>query len=69
MSEMMTQIDCVAGESGLPWWALYTRHQHEKTVAEILTMKGVEVFPQFYASLRRWKERRKLLHLPLFPGY
>lgn len=26
------------------WYALYTRHQHEKTVAEILTAKGFEVF-------------------------
>lgn len=27
-----------------PWWALYTRHQHEKTVEEMLMAKGFEVF-------------------------
>ena len=52
-----------------PWWALYTRHQHEKTVAEMLSAKGFEVFLPLYDSMRRWKDRRKLLSLPLFPCY
>lgn len=52
-----------------PWWALYTRHQHEKTVAETLSAKGFEVFLPLYESVRRWKDRRKVLSLPLFPGY
>ncbi|HEX3985487.1 MAG TPA: UpxY family transcription antiterminator [Acidobacteriaceae bacterium] len=52
-----------------PWWALYTRHQHEKVVAEMLTAKGFEVFLPVYDSIRRWKDRRKILSLPLFPCY
>jgi transcription antitermination factor NusG len=52
-----------------PWWALYTRHQHEKTVAEMLSNKGFDVFLPLYDSMRRWKDRSKLLSLPLFPGY
>ncbi len=51
------------------WWALYTRHQHEKVVADMLALKGFEVFLPLYDSLRRWKDRRKLLSLPLFPCY
>lgn len=51
------------------WWALYTRHQHEKAVAEILSAKGFEVFLPLYESMRRWKDRTKQLSLPLFPGY
>lgn len=51
------------------WWALYTRHQHEKVVAEMLSAKGFEVFLPLYESIRRWKDRNKLLTLPLFPGY
>ncbi len=51
------------------WWALYARHQHEKVVAEMLTAKEFEVFLPLYESVRRWKDRRKLLSLPLFPGY
>jgi transcription antitermination factor NusG len=51
------------------WWALYTRHQHEKAVAEMLLCKGLEVFLPLHESMRRWKDRQKLLSLPLFPGY
>jgi transcription antitermination factor NusG len=51
------------------WWAVYTQHQHEKTVAEMLTGKGFEVFLPLHDSMRRWKDRQKLLSLPLFPGY
>ncbi len=51
------------------WWALYTRHQHEHAVADVLTAKGFEVFLPLYESLRRWKDRTKLLYLPLFPCY
>ena len=43
------------------WWALYTRHQHEKAVAEMLLCKGLEVFLPLHESMRRWKDRQKLL--------
>jgi transcription antitermination factor NusG len=52
-----------------PWWTLYTRHQHEKTIADMLAAKGFEVFLPLYDSVRRWKDRRKTLSLPLFPCY
>jgi transcription antitermination factor NusG len=52
-----------------PWWALYTRHQHERTVADMLTAKGFEVFLPLYESTRRWKDRKRTLSLPLFPCY
>jgi transcription antitermination factor NusG len=51
------------------WWVVYTRHQHEKVVADTLAGKGFEVFLPLYESLRRWKDRQKLLSLPLFPCY
>jgi transcription antitermination factor NusG len=56
-------------ESSSPWWALYTRHQHERTVADMLGTKGFDVFLPVYESVRRWKDRRKVLSLPLFPCY
>jgi transcription antitermination factor NusG len=59
----------MSGQTMCPWWALYTRHQHEKVVAEMLELKGLEVFLPLYESLRRWKDRKKLLTLPLFPCY
>jgi transcription antitermination factor NusG len=51
------------------WWALYTRHQHEKVVADMLAAKDFEVFLPLYDSVRRWKDRRKVISLPLFPCY
>lgn len=51
------------------WWALYTRHQHEKTVAEMLSFKGIEVLLPLYEAKRRWKDREKMQSRPLFPGY
>src|SRR5271163_4472859 len=61
-------IDVGTHESSA-WWVLYTRHQHEKTVAEMLSAKGFEVFLPLYESIRRWKDRSKMLTLPLFPCY
>jgi len=55
--------------SDAPWWAVYTRHQHEKLVADTLSAKGFEVFLPLYDTVRRWKDRRKRLSLPLFPCY
>jgi len=51
------------------WYVLYTRHQHEKTVAQLLTSKGFEILLPLYSTARRWKDRTKLLSLPLFPCY
>lgn len=52
-----------------PWYAIYTRHQHEKTVAQILKSKGFEVFLPLYGAAHRWKDRTKVVSLPLFPCY
>ena len=51
------------------WFALYTRHRHEKTVAEFLDREGMEVFFPCYTARHRWKDRIKQLSLPLFPNY
>jgi transcription antitermination factor NusG len=55
--------------SSAAWYAVYTRHQHEKTVSQVLCGKGFEVFLPLYSSARRWQDRVKQLLLPLFPGY
>lgn len=52
-----------------PWYALYTIHQHEKVVAQLLSEKGFEVFLPLYVALRQWADRTKKLTLPLFPCY
>ena len=51
------------------WYVLHTRHQHERMVAQILTCKGFETLLPLYSASHRWKDRTKLLRLPLFPCY
>jgi transcription antitermination factor NusG len=51
------------------WYAAYTCAQHEKCVATELVARDVEHFLPLYSSVRRWKDRRVQLELPLFPGY
>src|SRR5580704_14244903 len=51
------------------WYALYTRANHEKRVALELADRGVHPYLPSYESVRHWKNRRKLLTLPLVPGY
>ncbi len=67
MQEAPSSADAMDTDSA--WCALYTRHQHEKNVAEMLSAKGFEVFLPLYDSLRVWKDRKKMLSLPLFPCY
>jgi transcription antitermination factor NusG len=64
------EISGLAATPGVSWWhALYTRHQHEKVVAQALLGKGFEVFLPQYRTVHRWKDRQKELLLPLFPNY
>jgi transcription elongation factor/antiterminator RfaH len=51
------------------WYALYTRPRHEKAVADQLERRRMEAFLPIREVLSRWKDRRKLVQLPLFPGY
>lgn len=52
-----------------PWYAAYTKHQHEKACADLLSQKSIEVYLPLYRSVRRWKDRKKIIALPLFPSY
>jgi hypothetical protein len=65
----MLTPNVVAGDMRCVWYALYTRHQHEKTVAELLTVKGFDTFLPLYTAAHCWKDRVKQLSLPLFPCY
>jgi transcription antitermination factor NusG len=51
------------------WYAAYTSANHERRVAKQLCVRRVEHFLPTYSSVRRWKDRRVTLELPLFPGY
>jgi transcription antitermination factor NusG len=51
------------------WYAAQTCANHEKRVQEQLRQRAVDSYLPVYASVRRWKDRRVSLDLPLFPGY
>ena len=56
---------------GMPfgWYAVYTRHQHEKSAAQLLARKGFELLLPLYRSRSRWSDRAQIVLLPLFPNY
>jgi len=51
------------------WYAVYTRHQHEKSAAQLLTQKGFEALLPLYRKRSRWSDRTQVVLLPLFPNY
>lgn len=67
MADMETGTRSAAGTPN--WYALLTRHQHEKSVAFALSNKNHEVYLPLYRAVRQWQDRAKQLWLPLFPCY
>src|SRR5512135_437895 len=51
------------------WYAVWTRSRHEQVVREQIELKGVEVFLPTITRWSRWKDRKKKIDWPLFPGY
>jgi transcription antitermination factor NusG len=51
------------------WYAVYTKHQHEKRASEILAHKGFDVLLPLYKAAHKWKDRTKTVSLPVFPSY
>jgi len=51
------------------WYAVYTKSRHEKVAAEELWQKEIEVFLPLRTVISKWKDRRKEVQFPLFPGY
>jgi transcription antitermination factor NusG len=64
-AEAISSIDSVQ----LRWYAAYTCANHEKRVRDQIEERSVESFLPLYETVRRWKDRRMHLQLPLFPGY
>jgi transcriptional antiterminator NusG len=51
------------------WYAVWTRSRHEQVVREQLERKGLEAFLPTITRWSRWKDRKKQIDWPLFPGY
>jgi transcription antitermination factor NusG len=51
------------------WFAIQTRPRYEKKVTANLQEKGVSTFLPLSSATHQWSDRRRLVELPLFPGY
>jgi transcription antitermination factor NusG len=51
------------------WFAVWTRSRHEQVVREQLVTKRIDAFLPTIARWSRWKDRKKKIDWPLFPGY
>src|SRR5215470_916267 len=56
-------------EGDVYWLAIWTRSRHEQTVREQLERKHSEAFLPTVTRWSRWKDRKKQIDWPLFPGY
>jgi transcription termination/antitermination protein NusG len=51
------------------WYVLHTRSRHESVVCDGLVKKSMEVFlPKIKVRSTR-RDRKAMIHIPLFPGY
>lgn len=51
------------------WYVLHTKSRHESVVNEALAKKSMEVFlPKVKVRSAR-RDRKAMIHIPLFPGY
>ena len=51
------------------WFAVWTRSRHEAAVRHQLEERGIETFLPTLPKWSRWKDRKKRIDWPLFPGY
>jgi transcriptional antiterminator NusG len=51
------------------WYAIWTRSRHEQVVREQIARKHYDAFLPTIPRWSRWKDRKKKIAWPLFPGY
>ena len=51
------------------WFAVWTRSRHEQIVRDQIERKQFDVFLPTITRWSRWKDRKKKIDWPLFPGY
>jgi len=51
------------------WYAVMSRSRHERLIAGALTSLGIRTLLPLVSETHRWSDRRKVVDVPLFPGY
>ena len=67
--EPVSPLILTSAEGQPAWYALYTRSRFEKKLMSELSDRSIEVFLPMREILSRWKDRKKRIWIPLFPGY
>lgn len=55
--------------TGLSWFALWVRSKHEFVTRDELVQKGIHTFLPSLIKLQQWRDRKKKVEFPVFPGY
>jgi transcriptional antiterminator NusG len=59
----------IESPASVAWYAIWTRSRHEQVVRDQLERRGYEAFLPTIPKWSRWKDRKKKIDWPLFPGY
>ncbi len=51
------------------WYAISVKSRHDSKVYQRLLDKNIECLYATYIAVRQWKDRKKKVEMPLFPGY
>jgi transcription antitermination factor NusG len=62
-------VPSTAHQFSSSWFALQTRSRHEKVVESELQSQAIETFLPTIRRVRQWKDRKKPIEFPFFPGY
>ena len=62
-------MNLISNDKEKHWYAVYTIVRHEKAANSALIEKDIETFLPLREVISQWKDRRKKVLLPLFPGY
>jgi transcription termination/antitermination protein NusG len=57
------------GDALQRWYVIYVKAHHEFVAAGELARKGIRNYLPSVRRVNQWKDRRKLVEYPLFPGY
>lgn len=65
---LIATFRCMESEA-VCWYAIYVKSRHEVVAYGQLQQRGVESYLPLIKKSRQWKDRRKMVEFPLFPGY
>src|SRR3954447_19037309 len=70
MNSAVDQQSAISNQqSAVQWFAIWTRSRHEQAEREQRERKHFEAFLPTITRWSRWKDRKKKVDWPLFPGY